>query len=1114
VESFLPPPPAIGLLLLKLQTALSVFLLLRRYARTDLPQDAVSAFDLALQLPVGPKALSLQHQHHFMSLLICLLHRAFLGLYGAGGNTDLKFLRQTAQVVRRTVEHSSLDYDHRILFLMARSRARQLWFVRAMNVDYTLLSVALSRRDLLVAPTNGADCPICHGRRIALEFWNMSVSVTTPQASVMDAVIALMRDIRRGCPPGHHSAQGLDDALAHMLRSRCQLQYDASLHDEFLTVSMHSLLNNSSTKYSEVGTVMDLSTALLQRFQVSRNLDQLATAAQLCENALERLPPDYPKRAAVYHSGGAVYSVRYVHEGDVWLLKQAIHLQLQCIACTVADDAFRAERCRFLGVLLHMLYLKEGDSADLHGILTIIREVLVLRPDGHPDQAEACTELAAALLGFFEPSGCVPVLEEAIQLYEKALSLKPIGDRARARSCERLAEALCARHRAKGDVAALQRAVILRQEYLHLNSMPEADPLSRARAQCGLASTKTILDDASGSHVSEQECVALFLEALDVLPKEDSSHIFAVEELLSRAQSCFFRTGNLSLLDTAIRHGRQATLASPYQRHQNLSIRLAQTLQTRYGFLGQTADLDEAISLLRMFFAANPPTYSDRIGASCILAKSLRLEFERTGDVIRLDEAGSLLQKAYAICPEGHSQRRSICAHYAGLLRQQFHTHDTHDIVLIDRAIELCRESLRLIVAGDAGLSQSLNSLGTCFAMRFEVVKEMSSLDEAIQLFRKALELLPPSHTLRKDLCCNLGGNLLVYVEQTKDLSYMEEIISLLKEACSGGDPRQAALSYACLARAYLIPSTPFFDSHAAVMVLREATENISEPVDLINVILQLRLLGLPQLHARDMLGIYSTIVSNLPRLSNATMSPKIRLKTLSASTAIGGASLLCAVLVGELQTGVELLENSRALFWSQALNMRDPQLEDLPSDLRVEIEYLFGALSSTPALVHENHLTPRDVLHRQNERLQSLIAEVRALPGHAHFMLGTSYEQLASAFSTTAIVIFSADMGGCRAIITTGTHSQPAHLQLHELAAEELEDLNNHLTNLGMRVGRTETSREDDGRTLGISKRRDGDSRVERLLSKLWVKVMQPVLSALNYRTVRTALSREHNIF
>jgi tetratricopeptide (TPR) repeat protein len=707
----------------------------------------------------------------------------------------------------------------------------------------------------------------------------------------------------------------------------------------------------------------------------------------------------------------------------------------------------------------------------------------------------------------FNYSGTLSALQEATTLLEETLSRRPPGHPSRARSCRNLGGAFRMRHAQEGNLAFLQRALPLQQEALQLS---EAEPLGRAEAQCNLASTLAALDIASGSYASEEQCIALFRQALDVFPEKSFSRVTAYGGLLDQLRRRFARTSEVPTLNEAIGYGREAvSITSAHLQHRWVAYTsLAQALRARFELLTQTADLDEAISLQRVVLSLIPPTHPYRITPCVTLASLLYLELSFTGDKDRLDEAISLQHEAYILCPESRPEYAWVCENYASHLVHLFYA--TRNISVLDKAIELCRESLSLRGTEHEHRSASLNNLGAHLATRFHYFGYLACLDEAVPLLREALVLRPPGHAHRGESCYNLGRRLLDQVVHTKDTTHLEESVILCKEICGDDGSRgpRYPLGYLCLSVAYLVPDTPFFDTRAAATALRTASENIRET----NVIVELStLLGsldlplIPASYMHDLLGAFSNVISSLPRLSNSTLSLQRRLQMLKDIKNVGAASLRCAILAGDLLTGVELMERSRAVFWSQALNTRDPQLESLPNDLRVEISRLLQVLSTLPSILEDNQLTARDMMHRHYERLQTLIETARQLPGLASFMLGAPYDTLSRTFANTAVVMFSADMGGCRAIIVAGAQAEPVHLLLDQLSVNDLENLSASLAGLGMRLGSTGVSpgARDEERGVNSSRRQKGGSQVEQLLSKVWVKTMKPVLNALEYRTV-----------
>jgi hypothetical protein len=108
------------------------------------------------------------------------------------------------------------------------------------------------------------------------------------------------------------------------------------------------------------------------------------------------------------------------------------------------------------------------DPGLLDETLKFARELLSLRPEGHPDRARACDNLAISLKARFDHTGDILLLEEAVELQREALRLRPEGHPERARSCGNLANLLKSCFDHTGDDSLWQETLELEREALHL----------------------------------------------------------------------------------------------------------------------------------------------------------------------------------------------------------------------------------------------------------------------------------------------------------------------------------------------------------------------------------------------------------------------------------------------------------------------------------------------------------------------------------------------------------------------------------------------------------------------------------------------------------------------
>src|SRR5258705_9009977 len=92
-----------------------------------------------------------------------------------------------------------------------------------------------------------------------------------------------------------------------------------------------------------------------------------------------------------------------------------------------------------------------GKINDLEEAITCHREVLALRPHGHPGRSMSLNNLANALSTLFKQSGRMKELEEAITCHREALGLRPHGHPDRTSSLNNLASTLSTRFDLSGS---------------------------------------------------------------------------------------------------------------------------------------------------------------------------------------------------------------------------------------------------------------------------------------------------------------------------------------------------------------------------------------------------------------------------------------------------------------------------------------------------------------------------------------------------------------------------------------------------------------------------------------------------------------------------------------
>jgi hypothetical protein len=166
------------------------------------------------------------------------------------------------------------------------------------------------------------------------------------------------------------------------------------------------------------------------------------------------------------------------------------------------------------------------------------------------------------------------------------------------------------------------------------------------------------------------------------------------------------------------------------------------------------------------------------------------------------------------------------------------------------------------------------------------------------------------------------------------------------------------------------------------------------------------------------MVEVYRDAIALMPLVGGFSVNRHSQLRALRDLDRFGTDALVCALQSSDpnhAALGLELLEQTRGIVWSQALQLRDPQTKDVPAAIATELDNLLHAISLdvsgpapptitedfVPDASHFGGLDPqlstshRDLRHQQSRRVQTLLREIRNIPGLERFMTGDTYEKL-----------------------------------------------------------------------------------------------------------------------
>jgi hypothetical protein len=270
----------------------------------------------------------------------------------------------------------------------------------------------------------------------------------------------------------------------------------------------------------------------------------------------------------------------------------------------------------------------------------------------------------------------------------------------------------------------------------------------------------------------------------------------------------------------------------------------------------------------------------------------------------------------------------------------------------------------------------------------------------------------------------------------------------------------------------------------------------------------------------KRLLTAYQSAIGILPQIAEFGLDVASRLRALHESfgDTLGAKAALHALALNLPETAVELLEQSRTVFWSQSLGMRSLELELVPTGIAQELRSIFreletGSFLAAPAPSEDDIIQAEKIStlrRRQSTRAFQIIRDIRQQPGRERFLLGQPLAALKKAAAQGPIVILLSTNHKCHAIIVQDRVSDAVHsLILPDMTEERLVQMGKVVqdTNAAsLRDMGAETTHQP-GRegaptetrlTMRVSRRVPAES--EAILGELWMRAVKPLMVALRF--------------
>jgi tetratricopeptide (TPR) repeat protein len=942
----------------------------------------------------------------------------------------------------------------------------------------------------------------------------------------LDEALQFSRAAVDATPPDHPERAGRLSNLAIVLDTRLERTDDPAGLDEAVKVSRAAVDATPPDHPERAGRLSGLGAALQARFNRAgdrTNLTDLNEAIEVTRAAVDATPPDHPEGAGWLSNLGNALRTRFDHTGDPADLDEAIDASRRGLAAVAFDHVDRPVCLSSLGGGLKARFERTENLADLDEAIEVMRAAVDAVPLDSPSYGGYLSSLGSMLRARFERTGQRPDLDEAVSFIRAAVDAVPDDHTRRPGWLSELSAALQLRFDRTGRLADLGDAVDASRAAV--TASPAGHP-GRALALSNLGAALRLRFERTDHLADLDEAIDAGRAAAEASAAGHPGRGVYLSSLGAALQLRFDRAGRLADLDEAIETGRAGVVATVERNpdHASALTNLCRALTVRAWRLGHSADLDEAIETGRAAVAATPPDHRNHGLRQLNLGTALRTRFERTGSLADLDEAietGRL--EVAAISPE-EFYRAGYQSGLGTMLRLRFER--TGQRADIDEAVEFSRAGLNAVPDDHPDRSGWQDNLSIVLQLRSRLTGDLADLQEAIAAGRAALAAVAADHVLRPGRLSNLAGGLRIRFERTGDMADLDEAIAAIRQAVAAsadGDP-----AYARYLRNLGMTLSQRFgrsedrsDLDDAIAAFRTAVGVEAAPpterVEAAHGWGQIAAIGGEWEQAVE--G-YQAATGLLGLMAERSLARRDQERLLEDRAGLGAEAAACCVNAGLTARAVELFEQGRGILLSQALDSRtdltdladrDPELAGRFTALSDELEAVDpgpeavllprlgpgGPGAEGPGIIGVASAGLRAALRETAERrrrlaasLETVIAEVRSVPGFEGFLRPPAVSELARAAAGGAVVVVNVSPFGSHALVLTGDGVHDP-VPLPGLTPRGVYDrVVAFLSDLGPALASTVP--------FGSAQRAAAEQPLLDTLAWLWDEVAEPVLARL----------------
>ncbi|KAJ7213456.1 CHAT domain-containing protein [Mycena pura] len=465
--------------------------------------------------------------------------------------------------------------------------------------------------------------------------------------------------------------------------------------------------------------LQDLASGYGVRYQRLGDLNDLEAALQHSQAAVDLIPAGHPERAWYLNNLASSYGEHYQRLGDLNDLEEVLQHSREALDLVPTGHPDRAGYLKNIATGYRDRYLRLGNLDDLEGILQHLQAVVDNTPAGHPDRAGYLQDLATGYRDRYQRLGSLKDLEAALWHYQAAVELAPAGHSDKAQYLQNLATAYGDLYKRFGDLNDLEAA--LQHSQAAVGLLPAGHP-DRALYIQNLASSYGNRHQRLGDLNDLEAALQHFQAAMDITP---IGHPKRAGHLISLATGCYDRyqkLGDLNDLEVALHHLRAAVDLTPAGHPDQVKYLqiLALFLMSKYQRLKQPNDLES----IQTYFTASLN----------ITTSTPEHSFNLNTAYLHLD-----MHSTFSITPIGHPKRAGHLISLAtGCYDRYQKLGDLNDLEV---ALHHLRAAVDLTPAGHPDQVKYLQILALFLMSKYQRLKQPNDLESIQTYFTASLNI-------------------------------------------------------------------------------------------------------------------------------------------------------------------------------------------------------------------------------------------------------------------------------------------------------------------------------------------------------------------------------------